>query len=244
MLVQNSCKRECSYTTTRLGSQVPRELRENGLLARQSPTGWILGRPVYPAVHRLGGWRSWNQPRGAPRLGVKKRPPRVRSHGLQGRIARGGVGQGRQVYPLHGRTDFFFQEGRDVTSSQSAGTRGAWANWSYFAHYRNCSWRFSRQTRTGPRVWWREVLAWIWKHAISYIYSRQVARVLQVVLLRCRALGWRVSPLGGSLGRDTGSCAHWLWWLQVQNAFKPAEGIITLSLLVFHIYPGERGTEI
>lgn len=54
---------------------------------RQSPTGWILGRPVYPAVHRLGGWRSWNQPRSAPRLGVKKRPPRVRSHGLQGRIA-------------------------------------------------------------------------------------------------------------------------------------------------------------
>lgn len=88
MLVQNNCKRESFYTTTRF-----RFCRYHGSWGRmasrprQSPTGWVLGRPVYPAVHGLGGWRSWNQPRSAPRLGVKKRPPRVRSHGLQGRIA-------------------------------------------------------------------------------------------------------------------------------------------------------------
>lgn len=44
-------------------------------------------------------------------------------------LTRGGVGERRQLYPLHNRTDFFLQEGRDVTSSQSAGTGGAWANW-------------------------------------------------------------------------------------------------------------------
>lgn len=29
-----------------------------------------------------------------------------------------------------------------------------------------------------------------------------------------------------------------------QTAHLPAEGVVTLSLLVFHIYPGKRGTEI
>lgn len=31
---------------------------------------------------------------------------------------------------------------------------------------------------------------------------------------------------------------------QGQTAHLPAEGVVTLSLLVFHIYPGKRGTEI
>lgn len=38
-------------------------------------------------MHRLHSWRSWNQARRAPRLGVKEWPPWVRSHGLEGRVA-------------------------------------------------------------------------------------------------------------------------------------------------------------
>lgn len=52
-------------------------------------------------------------------------------------------------------------------SLSPAASREPLLTWSYFAHYWNCSWRFPRQTRTGPWVWWRKVLAWIRKHAIS-----------------------------------------------------------------------------
>lgn len=60
---------------------------EDGGWLGQSPPGRILRRPVYPAVHGLRRWRSWNQARRAPGLGVKERPSRVRSHGLEGRVA-------------------------------------------------------------------------------------------------------------------------------------------------------------
>lgn len=56
-------------------------------VAGLSPPRWVLGGPVYPAVHRLCGWRAWNQARRAPGLGVKERPPLVRSRGLEGRVA-------------------------------------------------------------------------------------------------------------------------------------------------------------
>lgn len=67
------------------GTMEPAE--ERGPWQGQSPPGWVLGRPVYPAVHRLSSWRSGNQAGRAPGLGVKERPPRVRSHGLEGRVA-------------------------------------------------------------------------------------------------------------------------------------------------------------
>lgn len=105
------------------GTMEPAE--EHGPWPGQSPPGWVLGRPVYPAVHRLSSWRSGDQAGRAPGLGVKERPPRVRSHGLEGRVAGGRGCEGRQLNPLHDRTDFLFQKGRNVASSQSTRARRA-----------------------------------------------------------------------------------------------------------------------
>jgi len=68
--------------------------------------------------------------------------------------------------------------------------------------------------------------------------------VLQVVLLGCGPQGWRVSPLIGGLGGGTAACTDGLRGLQVQNTLKSAKSLLTLSILVFQVNPGEGRTEI